>query len=51
MSVIANLVQIDTESDPAWNCLQLRYNNLLTVLMEECDDAYGGFGSNVLQTR
>ena len=22
--LIANLVQIDTECDPAWNCLQLR---------------------------
>ena len=43
--LIANLVQIDTESDPAWNCLQLRYNNLLTVLMEECDEA-GSSSSN-----
>ena len=39
--LIANLVQIDTDCDPAWNCLQLRYNNLLTVLMEECDEAGG----------
>ena len=48
--LIANLVQIDTESDPAWNCLQLRYNNLLTVLMEECDEVGANVG-NTSQTR
>jgi len=35
--LISNLVQIDTDCDPAWNCLQLRYNNLLT-LMGACDE-------------
>ena len=49
--LIANLVQIDTESDPAWNCLQLRYNNLLTVLMEECDDAGNVSSNNTPQVR
>ena len=42
--LIANLVQIDTDCDPAWNCLQLRYNNLLT-LMGSCDDR-GGVGGD-----